>query len=599
MRLLFIVVECFSICVATGCGHGSNSGPQSPQLAKVTSTTPDNGVERLIDQLVAVAEPGFGYSVYFSGTEFLPYDETGEISSAVLGATQRARSEAMREIVRQGAASVSTLLKHINDSRATKIPPVSGMMWIEFSDEYDFNQLTRQTAPAGVNRREFGSGKKHPNEHAITVGDLCFVALGQIVNRHFAATRYQPTGGLIVSSPTYSAALRNVILEDWSTLSSNSLKKLLIEDFLKPDHEYRRTGAYLRLALYYPDAVEDLIVDVLSKPTFDIFAIEKFCRENLYRIDGHAERKMAYDEFVRDHGAAAAEGIRRQLFDDLDSTDRFGSRPKDLLIQLHGLPAGVTASSRPASEFPSQTEQARFIGTLIHDDSRKAGDIVLGLFLKNQDNAYFAGACLRCLANRGYDDFLLEQLGKIDATDVQARNLYANYIEAIAISRAPAVRAKLFDILKRSANESYFMAALPAVDRGQDGIVGEAARRLLAGLPADTKSGEQLLQMIGQRFPSEAKWVYQSFLSIGSANRAETMCRVLWYGNPLSKELLAPLLDDRRELAGFSRPMRVCDRAAQAISHTSKEIRFESEGSLKNRDAQIEKLKQFCTSGAP
>jgi hypothetical protein len=36
-------------------------------------------------------------------------------------------------------------------------------------------------------------------DHVVTVGDLCFVALGQIVNRSSAAVRHQPTGGLVIS----------------------------------------------------------------------------------------------------------------------------------------------------------------------------------------------------------------------------------------------------------------------------------------------------------------------------------------------------------------------------------------------------------------
>src|SRR5262249_47550695 len=156
--------------------------------------------------------------------------------------------------VRRGAAAVPALLKHIDDKRLTKMKPVRGMMWMRFSDEYDFNGRTRTTAPEGVNRRGFGGDG--PTQHAITLGDLCFVGLGQIVNRNFSATRYQPTGGMIISSPTYSDALRKVIREDWRTLNADSHKRLLVEDFQKPDHEDRRSGAYLRLSLYYPETVE-------------------------------------------------------------------------------------------------------------------------------------------------------------------------------------------------------------------------------------------------------------------------------------------------------------------------------------------------------
>jgi len=103
-----------------------------------------------------------------------------------------------------------------------------------------------------------------------------------------------------------------------------------------------------------------------------------------------------------------------------------------------------------------------------------------------------------------------------------------------------------------------------------------------------------MLQMIGERFPDEAKRIYKGFLSKGSARRAKTMCFVLWYGNPMSRDVLAPLLDDKRELDGFAIPMRVCDRAAEAISHTTDEITFDCAWSVQRKDATIVTLKEYC-----
>ena len=47
-------------------------------------------------------------------------------------------------------------------------------------------------------------------------------------------------------------------------------------------------------------------------------------------------------------------------------------------------------------------------------------------------------------------------------------------------------------------------------------------------------------------------------------------------------------------LEGFTIPLRVCDRAAQAITHTAKEIKFDSDWALADRDAAIVKLKKYC-----
>jgi hypothetical protein len=125
------------------------------------------------------------------------------------------------------------------------------------------------------------------------------------------------------------------------------------------------------------------------------------------------------------------------------------------------------------------------------------------------------------------------------------------------------------------------------------------ARKLLEGLPQDTDQGEEILRMIGERYPDSARRIYQDFLKTGSARRVETMCGVLWYGNPLSKEILAPSLDDKRDLKGFSIPMRVCDRAAQAISHTTDKIPFDSDWTAAQKDEAIIKLKHYCEESTP
>jgi hypothetical protein len=380
----------------------------------------EQDIERLIDQLVEVSEPGFGYSVFFSGSEFLPYENTGEMSTLVLGAEQAARSEALRKLVEVGAAAVPVLLRHIDDDRLIKMEPLKGMEWMSSDDEYDFNSRTTTQKPQGVNRDWFKDSDDRPDEHAVTVGDLCFVALGQIVNRQFSATRYQPTGGLVISSPTSSEAFRKVILDDWKGLTAERHKELLIEDFLKPDYEGRLTGAYLRLAFYYPDAVEKLVLDELSKPTFDVFAIEDLCRNTLYKTEDKATRQAKYDEFISVHGDVSSAGVIDQLFEDLYLLEahergglsppltRFGTQPRELLIQLFGYPATVTSADRPVVESASESERARFIETLVHDDSQEIAEAVKQLFLANADDDYFASACLRCLASRGNAAFLTE-----------------------------------------------------------------------------------------------------------------------------------------------------------------------------------------------
>ena len=63
---------------------------------------------------------------------------------------------------------------------------------MSFGEEYDYNRVTARTIPRGVNRDP--PLENIADEYKLTVGDLCFVALGQIVNRQFTAARVSVDG---------------------------------------------------------------------------------------------------------------------------------------------------------------------------------------------------------------------------------------------------------------------------------------------------------------------------------------------------------------------------------------------------------------------
>ena len=370
-------------------------------LHAATASADDKETEQLIDQLIGISEPGFGYSVYFAGEEFLPFEDTGQMGTLVLGVSRATRSESLRKIVTKGADAVPVLLKHIGDTRTIKMKPVRGMMWMDFPDEYDFNYRTRKIPPKGVNRDSFGNGSDQPADHAITVGDICFVALGQIVNRHFSATRYQPTGGLMVNSPTYSKSLRQVILQDWSGLTRKRHKDLLIEDFTNPDHDERRIGAYLRLACYYPDTVDPLVLKQFAEPIYDSIAGSTFIRETLYRIKDAADRKRRLEAFVARHGEVARQGLLLDLFEDLDmqqaDEEKRLSPPlkekyeaRACLVELYGYPKTVKSGDCPRILPTNKFAQVRFIKALTHDQSRKVGDAIRTIFLEHPGDDDYA-----------------------------------------------------------------------------------------------------------------------------------------------------------------------------------------------------------------
>jgi hypothetical protein len=395
----------------------------------------ESPIPELIEKLSKTEELGFGYSAMFSGSQFLPRRDSAQWNTGVLGSAPPKESESMMLIVKSGAQAIPFLIKHLDDKTPTKVKPVTGMMWMRWNDEYDYNRRTHTEPPKGVNRDSFGEDH-HPNQHQITVGDLCFVALGQIVNRSFSATRYQPTGGLIVNSPTYSEALLNAVRHDYSRMTEKEHRIQLVDDFTRPDHESRRNGAAMRLAFYYPEILDDLVIKQLTAPTYNVFYAEEFVRKVLYPEKSRNKRVLLFHDYQTKHGAASKDGVLLQLFDDLDTqiADEEGrlhppSNPKhdarNALVQLYGYKNTVLPKDIPYVNSWSETEQARLIEALGSVTSPAILKAVRRVFSSIKDDDYLALACFKVLHGKGFDEALIayckRRIGKSEYEDDELR----------------------------------------------------------------------------------------------------------------------------------------------------------------------------------
>ncbi len=378
-------------------------------------------LEALIGRFRDVGAEGIGFSTSVSGWEFLPYPGSGEAAMVLLGQAPPQPSPILREVIDKGVAAVPALLAHIDDARPTKLPPVKRMMWMTFDDEYDYNRRLSKP-PVGLDRVRAGSARpstakppRDPEKHVLTVGDLCFVALGQIVNRNFQAARYQPTGGMVISSPSSSRALAAAVRAEWAGLTPASHRERLVLDALQPDYAYRRVGAYYRLSFYYPDATEDVVLKILAKPVFNVLAADRFVRNVLYRLTSAEKRRGALDAYVRRH-EAGADGVLNELFDDLDwqeareqgrtseGDDGLKGDPRRLLIELFGRSKDVKSSDRPTFSSVAWGDHYEFMQALTHDTSRRVDEAVRTILSKIVDDDMLAIACMRRLTGRGFDD---------------------------------------------------------------------------------------------------------------------------------------------------------------------------------------------------
>jgi ankyrin repeat protein len=390
-------------CVWSGlvAGLGLITSVARAQELKNQPEVPANEVKALIDRLIGLDRQDTGYSGSVTGSAFLPLGQS-EMHTMLFGQRPHASSDTLKSLVKLGTRALPTLLEHLNDDRPTKIilthqGDLGGMFIAQDEDEGAKNGHPR-----------FGE-EKH---YTIMVGDLCYVAIGQIVNRNYWAVRYQPTAIFLVTSVPKSKKLREDIAKEWGNLTPDKHRDLLARD-LDSGYEDVRNGASLRLAYYYPAALEALAPKQLGRPAYDAIAVEDLVRNRLYPAKTTKERKTLVDKFAANNGEIAREGIRWALFEDLDTqeADEEGRlspklnprhRARECLVDVFGLPATVKSKDRPLVAPLETAAQARFVQTLHYDRSEKL-DRALRDLLAKTDYDYMAKGCLDRLVGRGYD----------------------------------------------------------------------------------------------------------------------------------------------------------------------------------------------------
>jgi hypothetical protein len=269
----------------------------APPAASETPPTADG----LIDRLTEIDCHGPGLKEYFPFSDFW----------AVVPETNPDVHEgrdcvppAMRALVRMGPRALPALVRHIDDRRPTrlKIGEVEkpGTIYLGgqgFVGEYDSRAHVYEdlgwpwpfTDKCPGMSCPTNTWRGFPEPYTIRVGDVCFILIGQIVNRRLTAARYQPTGFVFVNSPVEAPALAARVRADWSGVDTEGLKNALLADLRTPLRAappgYKRyaddpltydqrqqlslgelyDGALRRLRFYYPETYAALTGPDLEK----------------------------------------------------------------------------------------------------------------------------------------------------------------------------------------------------------------------------------------------------------------------------------------------------------------------------------------------
>ena len=238
---------------------------QAPQRQPPAIDYANESVTKLIDDLTEIDAQSLGIDSAAIYDGFIVDDVPASFRGGVLGVAPPSIPEPMRELVRRGPTALAQLIQHLDDKRSTKLKVgnvetsdvarqvgVNLFMFEEFGAEYD-PRIRKKSNASSSRRMRTQALRDFTGSYSVKVGDVCFVLVGQIVNRRLLAVRYQPSAGLVVNSPIESPELARRAKDDWGSADAEVVRNSLLYDIRSKEIERTVFPALRRLQFYFPD----------------------------------------------------------------------------------------------------------------------------------------------------------------------------------------------------------------------------------------------------------------------------------------------------------------------------------------------------------
>lgn len=352
-----------------------------PQVALEGAAFADDGEETaeirdLIASLTGIDKPDYGLAPWMSGQQFAPVTSTQTFDTGILGHHGLVTSSAVERLVAFGPKAIPALLKALDDAAPTRLTFQQGGMggmWhgreLQVNPALEREVRVRQEHPEFAEPgRGLGRLDEHIERYEVTRGDICFVILGQIVNRNYQAVRYQPTACRVINSPSADPLIASAVREIWR---SDDPARMLLDSLLadlctRDDTMHASTplqcGAATRLLYYFPRQAAGLIAR----------RIENFDAGRIVASDQgwtaayqarHATNGVPVDEFIKAVAFSAEPEIQRAVAGVLARSD-------DPMIVQECLSAPIAAANpdlvltraRAILSTPPPAEQGPFGG---------------------------------------------------------------------------------------------------------------------------------------------------------------------------------------------------------------------------------------------
>lgn len=256
-----------AVCLALAPACSPMPAAKKTAEERPTDTEPNpivQDVERLADSKAAF----LSYRRSLTDIRFLPYtapwDEASSGEPVIVPV-----SDALRRIVAAGADAVPTLLENLSNdsvlavqvqSHVFRQPVYVGHVRLQQT----FVDLDRRQQIARADEVQAAARAGLANELNLSVAELSYFALGQIVNRPYYPIQSVSKYGVAVTSPLVFPDLADELRREWSGLTRESHATMLVEELGADGPVTRRGNAYARLAYYYPDRLSGAVIAALD-----------------------------------------------------------------------------------------------------------------------------------------------------------------------------------------------------------------------------------------------------------------------------------------------------------------------------------------------
>jgi hypothetical protein len=289
-------------------------------------------IKGLIAKLAEIKNPDFGMSSTLSGHAFAPIAGSVRLGAGLLTDHRLETSDAFRSLVALGPEALPFLLEALEDKTPTQMPLRGGGMWT-YVCELEGNLLNPSELQALSKARDvdwtsLGSDDPRISAGHMRVGDVCFVAIGQIVGRPYSALHYVPSLMVAYNSPVDVKPLRDRVRDIWN--SDDPTKRLLdsllldyaTEDTFFNGHSldgWGEGGAYqveaaLRLLYYFPQESAPLIAARLQ-------ALDVKAADGNKWMKREVKNRVRTDDFVKAVSWCKEPAIQKALADIRKRTD--------------------------------------------------------------------------------------------------------------------------------------------------------------------------------------------------------------------------------------------------------------------------------------